>query len=244
MHLLHRAGFRHGIHPPDHKRETRGREIRRLPFPDRLMLPLNQHIGKPAIPLVTKGQEVVRGEKIAEADGYVSAPLHAPATGRIRGIELMPTARGPRLPTILLDVYEASTQEVLASRPMDPGSMDRAELIRAVQDIGLAGLGGAEFPSHVKLAVPEDKRVDTLMVNGCECEPYLTCDHRLMLEQPENLIRGIRIAMRITGTRQAIIGIEDNKPAIIGSPWARPWASCWTRWACAGTRAPSSWVAP
>jgi len=211
LHLLFGLkGFDHGIHPPYHK-DTADKPIRRLAFPSRLVLPLDQHIGKPALPLVKKGQEVVRGEPIAAADGNFSVPLHAPATGRIRGIELMPTPRGPKSNAIIIEVYEGSTQEVLWRRPREVGELTPPEIIQAIQETGLVGLGGAAFPSHLKLTLPEGKRVDTLVINGCECEPYLTCDHRIMLEQPRELMRGIQYAMRATATRQAIVGVEDNK---------------------------------
>ncbi|KRT55447.1 electron transport complex subunit RsxC [endosymbiont of Ridgeia piscesae] len=209
--LFGRGSFQHGIHPPDNKQQTASQPIRRLPFPELLVLPLDQHIGKPARVIVNKGQEVVRGEPIAEADGFVSVPIHAPATGRIKGIELMPTARGPKSLSILLEVYEGSTQEVLWGSERDIGALSPQQLIQAVQESGMVGLGGAAFPSHVKLTLPEGKQVDTLVVNGCECEPYLSCDHRVMLEHPKALMRGIRYAMRATGTKQAVIGIEDNK---------------------------------
>ncbi len=209
--LFGRRSFQHGIHPPDNKQQTASQPIRRLPFPELLVLPLDQHIGKPARVIVNKGQEVVRGEPIAEADGFVSVPIHAPATGRIKGIELMPTARGPKSLSILLEVYEGSTQEVLWGSERDIGALSPQQMIQAVQECGMVGLGGAAFPSHVKLTIPEGKQVDTLVVNGCECEPYLSCDHRVMLEHPKALMRGIRYAMRATGTKQAVIGIEDNK---------------------------------
>ncbi|MBT2969717.1 MAG: electron transport complex subunit RsxC [gamma proteobacterium symbiont of Ctena orbiculata] len=202
--------FTHGIHPPYHK-DTADKPIRRLAFPSQLVLPLDQHIGKPAIPLVKKGQEVVRGEPIAKADGNFSVPLHAPATGRVRDLELMPTPKGPKSTAIVLDVYEGSTQEVLWNQPREMSELSREEILQAIQDSGMVGLGGAAFPSHMKLTIPPDKQVDTLIVNGCECEPYLTCDHRIMLEYPKALIRGIRYAMQASATTQAIIGIEDNK---------------------------------
>jgi electron transport complex protein RnfC len=205
------GGFSHGIHPPAHKAETAASPIRRLAFPDLLVLPLNQHIGKPSVCLVKKGQEVVRGEPLARADGFVSVPLHAPATGRIRGIELMPSARGPKTASILLDVYESSTQEVLWGAPRQMAELDPRAIIQAVQDTGMVGLGGAAFPSHVKLTPPADHAIDLLLVNGCECEPYLTCDHRMMLEWTDDLLQGTAYAMRCLGVSQAVIGVEDNK---------------------------------
>lgn len=203
--------FRHGVHPPSHKADTEQKSTRRLPFPDHLVIPLNQHIGKPSIPVVHKGQEVVRGEPIAAADGFVSVPIHAPATGRIRDIRLMSTARGEQAMAIILNVFEADTQEVLWRQPVDVGALTPRETIQAVQDMGMVGLGGAAFPSHVKLSIPEGKAVDTLVVNGCECEPYLSCDHRTMLERPRELMRGIGYAMHATGAKRAIVGVEDNK---------------------------------
>ncbi len=207
--------FRHGVHPPENKDVTAGVPIRRLPFPPRLIVHLDQFIGAPARPIVKKGQEVVRGEPIAEPGGFVSVPLHAPATGVVRDIKLMPTARGPRTPAIIIDVYEASPQEVLyANPPNDFDSLTREELIEAIQRAGLTGLGGAAFPTHVKYADPpkgDFPPVDTLVVNGAECEPWLTADHRVMVERPRDVIAGVRIALRASGAGRAVIGIEDNK---------------------------------
>ena len=211
LQLFRRASFSHGIHPPGHKQLTAGTPVRRLPFPSLLIMPLSQHIGAPARAVVKKGEEVVRGQPVATASGDVSVPVHAPATGRIKGIEPVTTARGVKENAILLEVFEASTQEVLWQTPQRPEEMGRAQLLQAIQDAGLVGLGGAAFPSHIKLRIPEDKVVDTLVINGCECEPYLSCDHRTMLEYPRDLIRGIGYAMQASGTSKAIIGVEDNK---------------------------------
>lgn len=208
-----RKSFRHGIHPDPHKGDTAGKPIKRFPFPDRLILHLDQNIGKPSMPIVKKGQEVVRGEPIAVADDFVSVPLHSPATGIVRGIELMPTARGPKTRAILIDVYHGSTQEVLYSVKRPLHIMPRTDLLRAIQETGMVGLGGAAFPTHVKMTLPpgQEYEIDTLVVNGAECEPFLTTDHRVMLEQPEHLIQGVRYALTATEAKKAIIGIEDNK---------------------------------
>ncbi len=202
--------FQRGVHPASCK-ATAGQTIKRLPFAKRLIVPLHQHIGKPARPIVRPGQEVLRGQPIAEADGWLSVPHHAPATGVVEAIDLRPTARGPWAPAIVIRVLEASTQEVLWSEPRDMAALAPADIIKAVQDTGMVGLGGAAFPSHAKLAVPEGAKVDTLVVNGCECEPYLTCDHRVMVEHAADLMAGIRYAMQATGARRTVIGIEDNK---------------------------------
>ncbi len=202
--------FARGVHP-DAQKSTAGSPIRRMPFASRMILPLVQHIGKPAVPLVRAGEEVVRGQPLARADGFLSVPIHAPADGVIEAIELKPSARGPWVESIVLRVYEGSTQEVRWANPRDIDAMAPAEILQAIQDSGMVGLGGAAFPSHAKLAVPAETKIHTLVVNGCECEPYLTCDHRLMLEYPEDLMTGIRLAMKAVGAERAIIGVEDNK---------------------------------
>ncbi len=209
--LLFKKSFSHGVHPPQEKEQTNSKAVRRLPFPPVLMIPLSQHFGAPAVSIVTKGQEVVRGEPIAKANGFVSVPMHAPVTGTVSGIELIPTARGPKTEAIIIKTHPASNQRVLYGSETYLDEMNEQELIEAVQNTGMVGLGGAGFPSHVKLSVPKGNPVETLVVNGCECEPYLTTDHRLMLEKPQALIKGIKMALKITGARHAVIGIEDNK---------------------------------
>lgn len=205
-----RKTFAHGIHPEGNK-STAGTPIRRMPFAPRILLPLAQHIGKPAVPTLSVGQEVVRGQPIARADGFLSVPLHAPVDGVVEAIELRPSAKGPWAETIVIRTYEASTQEVRWSDPRDMDALSPQEIIQAIQDTGMVGLGGAAFPSHAKLTVPKERKIHTLVVNGCECEPYLTCDHRMMLELTEDMFRGIRYAMRAVGAERAVIGIEDNK---------------------------------
>jgi len=204
--------FRHGVHPMAHKEQTAHLAIRRLPFAPKIVVPLAQHIGAPAVALVKPGQEVVRGEPIAEAGGFVSVPMHAPVTGVVRAVDaLVPTAAGPKTPAIVIETYEAATQAVLYGLDQDMEQMSQQELVEAVQKSGMVGLGGAAFPSHVKLLPPDGKVIETLIINGCECEPYLTCDHRVMLEQTDSMIAGIRAILRATGAKRAIIGVEDNK---------------------------------
>jgi electron transport complex protein RnfC len=215
LNLFRRKTFAHGVHPPEHKDETAHLPIRRMPFAPRMIIPLSQHFGAPAVPVVHVGQEVVRGEPIARADGFMSVPMHAPATGVIESIQLMPTARGPKTEAIVIRVHPAAEQRVLYGAPRDVDAMTPDEIVQAVQDTGMVGLGGAAFPTHVKLKPPKDHPIDTLVVNGCECEPYLTTDHRVMLEYTDELLRGIRIAMRVSGAARAVIGVEDNKPDAI-----------------------------
>lgn len=211
MRWFGRKTFSHGVHPASHKEATADKKIRRMPFAPRMILPLAQHIGKPAKPIVSVGQEVLRGQPVAAADGYVSVPLHAPVTGTVEAIELMPSAQGPRTLSIVIKTYEGSNQQVLWGMPRDMDTLTPEQIIQAVQECGMVGLGGAAFPSHVKLNVPKEHPIDTLVVNGCECEPYLTTDHRVMLEYTAELIRGTQYAMRTVGATRAIIGVEDNK---------------------------------
>jgi len=203
--------FSHGIHIPDKKEHTRDQAIRRLPFAPELIVPLSQHFGSPAKAIVSVGQEIIRGEIIAQQDGFMSVPIHAPASGVIKDIKLHPTARGPKSQAIIIQTWPGANQRSASFDHVNIASLSHNELIQAVQDTGMVGLGGAGFPTHVKLSVPPEYSIDTLVVNGCECEPYLTTDHRLMLEQAEALLIGTSMLMHALGAKQAIIGVEDNK---------------------------------
>ena len=209
--IIKHKTFSHGVHLPDRKERTSDRSIRRLPFSPLLIVPLSQHFGKPAKAIVRQGQEVVRGEVIAVNDGFMSVPIHAPASGRIKEIKLYPTSRGPKTESIVIETWPGASQRVGQMEPVDLSRLSHEQFIQAVQDTGMVGLGGAGFPTHVKLSVPAEYSIDTLVVNGCECEPYLTTDHRLMLEKPQLLLDGINMLMNSLGAKRAIIGIEDNK---------------------------------
>ncbi len=215
LRLLRRT-FAHGIHPPGHK-HTAERAIRRFPFAPRLIVPLSQHIGQPAVSLVHVGQEVVRGEPIAAASGFLSVPMHAPATGVVTVLEPVPDARGGKGAAIVIAPYPGDDQRLRYGAPRDVAVLTRDELIAAIQDTGLVGLGGAGFPTHAKLDVRDDQPIDTLVVNGCECEPYLTNDERVMVEWVDDLLLGIDLALRACGAQRAVIGVEDNKPRAIAA---------------------------
>jgi electron transport complex protein RnfC len=214
MNLLRLLGiktFPHGLHPEEFKEETHDHKARRLPFPKEVILPLAQNIGKPALPLVHVGQNVRRGELIAKADGFMSVPLHASVTGTVKKIDLVPSVRGNKEQAIFIETAQASNQSILSLPPVDYTTLTPEKLVQAVQNVGMVGLGGAAFPTHVKMSVPKDCRIHTVLINGCECEPFLTTDHRVMLEQIGHLLTGIRIAMQAVSAERAIIGIEDNK---------------------------------
>jgi electron transport complex protein RnfC len=213
--MLHKFTFRHGVHPPELKELTEHVRIRRMPYPDEVVLPLRQHTGKPAKVIVRVGERVERGDKIADADGFVSAPVHASASGIVEEIGIWPHPDGTYDTAVRIKVDPYSAQ---AARPrLVPEWQDLTpeQIRQAVQDAGVVGLGGAAFPTHVKLVPPKGKKIEVLIINGCECEPYLTTDHRTMVEYPERVQLGIRIMMRCLGVDRAMIGIEKNKPDAI-----------------------------
>lgn len=208
-------GFSHGIHPPEHKELTAHLPIRRMPYPDEVVLPLRQHAGKPAKLAVKKGQHVERGDLLAVADGWVSSPVHASASGWVTDVGWWPHPDGSMCTAVRLRVERYSAQVARPRIVPDWHGLTHAEVLRAVQDAGVVGLGGAAFPTHVKLQPPKDARIDTLVINGAECEPYLTTDHRTMVEYPERVHFGVRIMMHALGVARAVIGVERNKPDAI-----------------------------
>ncbi len=221
--MLSAPTFRHGVHPPELKELTARLPIRRLPFPDVVVLPLRQHTGKPAVPLVRAGDRVERGDRIAEADGWVSSPVHASATGTVAAIEPWPHPDGTWEPAIRIAVERHSAQAARPRLVPDWRGLTPKEIVGAIRDAGVVGLGGAAFPTHVKLSPPEGVHIDLLVINGCECEPYLTTDHRSMVEHPDRVHLGIRILMKTLGVSRCMVGIERNKPdAIEAMGRARP----------------------
>jgi len=216
--LLGKKTFPHGIHPAEYKEETSHKPTRRLPFSPEIIVPLAQNIGRPARAIVFKGQQIVRGEVIAEADGFMSVPIHAPVTGVIKKIGTARTAKGGKEPAIIISTSLNSGQSCIAPEHFnDYQQMSREDLIKAIQQIGMVGLGGAAFPTHVKMTIPANRAIHTVLVNGCECEPFLTTDHRVMVEKIEQLLLGIRIAMKCVDAPKAIIGIEDNKLSVLNA---------------------------
>jgi electron transport complex protein RnfC len=207
--------FHHGVHPPDLKSLTAGLPVRRMPFPAQVVLPLSQHAGKPARLLAKVGDRVERGDKLAAADGYVSVPIHASASGTVVDVGLWPHPSGGHQPAVRIQVEPYSAQSIRPRILPEWDTLDTPGLVAAVQEAGVVGLGGAAFPTHVKLVPPEGREIGTLLINGCECEPYLTTDHRTMVDYPERVHLGIRIMMRCLGVSHALVGIEQNKPDAI-----------------------------
>ena len=209
--------FRHGVHPPESKELTNTLPLRRMPFPAEVVLPLRQHAGKPARAIVRKGQRVERGDVVAESDGFVSSTIHASAAGTVLGVEWAPHPDGSLCEAVRIKVDSFSAQ--IAATRLVPHwqTLTNEEVVRAIQQAGVVGLGGAAFPAHVKLVPPKDAAIELLIINAAECEPYLTSDHRVMVEHPDRVIQGIRIMMRALGVPRAVIGIERNKPDAIAA---------------------------
>jgi electron transport complex protein RnfC len=209
--------FRHGVHPPPLKEATEALPIERMPFVEEYVLPLSQHTGAPSKPVVRVGQRVRRGQLIGEPVGFISTALHAPVTGRVVAIEPRLHPNGSAMPAIVIDADPYDSQRLPEAAPLDPTRLSAAEMVERVQRAGLVGLGGAAFPSHVKFQVPEGRRVELVVINGCECEPYLTCDHRIMVERADAVVRGTEIIRSRVGARRACIGVEENKPDAIAA---------------------------
>lgn len=212
MSLWKTKTFAHGVHPPEAKEDTRGLPIRQFPFAPVLVIPLAIQVGRPSRPCVVEGQEVERGQKIAEPDGFLSIAMHAPASGIVRRIGLAPSISGRMTEAIFIEPFAGSTQECLAGEPCDLERASPEEIVAAIQQAGIVGLGGAGFPTHAKLRIPDGKSVDTVMINGAECEPYLTTDHRVMVEHPAEIVTGVRYLLKACGGREAVVAIEANKP--------------------------------
>ena len=176
-------------------------------------IPLSQHVGAPAEPIVKTGERVLVGQKIAEAQGFVSVPVHASVSGVVMEIAEITGANGKPVQAIVIE--NDFKDEAVPFREEDIEALSPQEIIERIKEAGNVGMGGATFPTHVKLSPPEGKSVNLLILNGAECEPFLTADYRLMVECPKRVIMGVKILMRALGIKKAIVGIEDNKPEAI-----------------------------
>jgi electron transport complex protein RnfC len=201
-----------GVHPDDQKISA-GVAITPLPLPKMVTIPVTQHIGAPAKIVVQRGDMVKVGQIIATHEGFVSSNIHASASGRIGVIEEVMDSSGFKHTAISIRVKGDDWEESVdrSETLVEEIKFEPKEIVSCIMNAGVVGMGGAAFPSHVKLSVPEGKHVDYLLINGVECEPYLTADHRIMLERPKEIIVGIKILMKALGVQNAIIGIEDNK---------------------------------
>ena len=201
-----------GIHPAEYKLTDKS-PVEILPLPEKMTVLLSQHMGVPAIPVVSQGDNVKAGQLIAHGRGFVSANIHSSVSGKVIRIDSIPDLTGYKKPAIVIEVEGDEWEEnIIQSTDLRKDiTLSKDEILEKIRESGIVGLGGAAFPSHVKLMLPKGKNVEALIINGVECEPYLTSDHRLMLEYGEEMMVGISILMRVLNVRKAMIGIENNK---------------------------------
>ncbi|WP_321329545.1 electron transport complex subunit RsxC [uncultured Ilyobacter sp.] len=206
--------FRGGVHPPENKAQTENREIEVFPVSKTLYVPMLQHIGAPLEPNVKVGDRVLKGQKIADSEAFVSSPVHSPVSGVVKKIEVMPFPLSGKVKTVVIENDEKEEWAEL-TKIQDWEKSTKEELLAMVREKGIVGVGGACFPTHIKLNPPKDVTIDVLLLNGAECEPYLNSDNRLMIEEPKKIVEGIKIINKILGINRAVIGIEDNKTVAI-----------------------------
>ena len=217
--------FKGGVHPNGHKDLAREKAIEQMPCPAELVISMSQHLGAPATCVVAVGDYVVKGQLLGERNGFISVPVHAPANGRITAIEPRPGPSGARVPAVILDttapVPEGLTPnlkpETSNLKPLDWRSARREDLLARIDAAGICGMGGAGFPTCVKLCPPPGKRCDYLIVNGAECEPYLCADFRLMLEHADRVRTGVEILRKILGGCAVRLAVEANKPEAVAA---------------------------
>ncbi len=207
--------FPSGVHPHDYKEYSKDAAIEMMDFPPKVVIPLSQHIGAPSKPVVKVGDEVKTGQMIAEPGGFVSIAQHASITGKVTKIAEFPHPCGTT--SMAIEITGDGSTDNWVELTNDEKFMDLSvdEMKDRVKNAGVCGMGGAGFPTHVKLSPPPDKKIDTVILNGVECEPFLTADYRLMLERPDDIVAGLQLVMKITGAGRGMIGIEANKPDAI-----------------------------
>ena len=201
--------FRGGIHPPYQKEATAAKWTEDISLPAEVVIPMQQHVGAPNSPTVNVGDRVDAGQKIGSSEAFISAPVHASVSGTVKAIEGRSNFTGAQVQSVVIEVDPSQPPKWAEKK--DTGSLSAEQIRDVAKEAGLVGLGGAAFPTFVKLSPPADKRIDTVIINGCECEPFLTCDHRLMLERADDLIGGLKLMMRAVGADKGIIGVEANK---------------------------------
>ena len=209
--------FKGGVHPPEHKTESNARPIHAAPLSAKLVIPLRQHIGNPAKPLVSVGDRVLKGQMIGEADGTISAAVHASSSGIVTAIDLQPVPHISGLPDLCISIETDGRDEWIEHGPLDYRALAPADLRIRLRDLGLAGLGGAVFPSAVKLDPGATQHCPTLIINGGECEPWITCDDVLMRTRADEILQGVAIMRHLLGSTEILVGIEDNKPQAIAA---------------------------
>lgn len=206
--------FKGGVHPYDGKDLAKDQPIQKIMPKGEMVYPVSQHIGAPASPIVAVGDRVLRGQKIAEAGGFVSAPIYASVSGTVKAIQPRRTAVGDMVNSIIVE-NDGLMEEVEFHPVEDINSLSKEEILNRIKEAGVVGMGGAGFPTHVKLSPKEPEKIEFIIANCAECEPYLTADYRRMMETPEELVEGMKIVLRLFEGAKGILGVEDNKPDAI-----------------------------
>jgi electron transport complex protein RnfC len=218
--LAARGTFRHGVHPPERKHFSEDAPIEVVPTPSQVLIPLLQHVGAPCVPVVNAKDSVALGDPICKAGGFVSAAMHAPIAGKVLKTAVTTLPNGRHVQAVPIKAEGAQLEgrdlwdEIFGGEWPTTGleRFSPDDIVVAIAGAGIVGLGGAAFPTHVKYKPNEQKPIDTVLINGCECEPYLTPDYRVMLEAPRAVVAGALLAGRASGARRIVIGVEDNKP--------------------------------
>lgn len=200
-----------GVHPHEYKELSNTKKIESADVPNLAYIPVSQHIGKPAKIIVKAGDVVEEGQLIAEGDGFISANVHTSIPGKVVGVEEVYISMGRKVQAIVIQMEGYFHKSGKNMQLVDWFSLEKEKLLSIVRDAGIVGLGGATFPTHVKLSIPEGKSIDTLVINAAECEPFLTCDHRLLMDKSEELLEGVAIINKILDVPNVYIGIENNK---------------------------------
>ena len=206
--------FKGGVHPFEGKDLSKDKPIRELLPKGELVYPLSQHIGAPATPIVAVGDSVLKGQKIAEAGGFVSAPIHASVSGTVKKIEPRRVPTGDMVNSIVIE-SDGEFKEVEYQAVEDVSALSKEEIINRIKEAGVVGMGGAGFPTHVKLSPKEPEKIDYIIANCAECEPYLTSDYRIMLDHTEELVEGMRIILSMFEHAKGVFAVENNKPDCI-----------------------------
>lgn len=209
--------FKQGIHPEYNKDLTKDKPLKNAKRPEEVIIPLKQHIGAPLKALVKKGDEVDMGQKIADGDSFVCAPIHASVSGKVKEIRKVTDPGGNTVDAAVIEAAEEDTLNSELDKHESLDEVEAGEIRNIIREAGIVGMGGAMFPTHVKVSIPDDKNAEYVILNGAECEPYLTVDHRVMVERPKSIVFGLKALMKASKAPKGIIGIETNKPEAIES---------------------------